>query len=59
MLISCCVRMTSGGKARQLKDNPVRFVSPWIVALGDGIDAAMVRNPDGHLLVLERPHNGQ
>jgi catechol 2,3-dioxygenase-like lactoylglutathione lyase family enzyme len=46
-------------QVRRLRDNHVRFVSPGIVALGDGIDGAMVRDPDGHMLLLEEPTNGQ
>jgi catechol 2,3-dioxygenase-like lactoylglutathione lyase family enzyme len=46
-------------QVRQLRDKHIRFVSPGIVALGDGIAAAMVRDPDGHLLLLEEPANGQ
>jgi catechol 2,3-dioxygenase-like lactoylglutathione lyase family enzyme len=46
-------------QVRRLRDNHVRFVSPGIVPLGNGIDAAMVRDPDGHVLLLEEPTNGQ
>jgi len=46
-------------QVRRLRDNHVRFVSPGIVTLGNGIDAAMVRDPDGHVLLLEEPTNGQ
>jgi catechol 2,3-dioxygenase-like lactoylglutathione lyase family enzyme len=46
-------------QVRRLRDNHVRFVSPGIVPLGNGIDAAMVRDPDGHVLPLEEPINGQ
>jgi catechol 2,3-dioxygenase-like lactoylglutathione lyase family enzyme len=42
-----------------LRDSHIHFVSPGIVALGDGIAAAMVRDPDGHVLLLEEPANGQ
>jgi hypothetical protein len=48
-----------GRQARRLKDNPVRFVEPGIVALGDGMDAAMVCDPDGHGLLLEEPDSGR
>jgi catechol 2,3-dioxygenase-like lactoylglutathione lyase family enzyme len=46
-------------QVHRLDDNHVRFVSPGIVALGDGTDAAMVRDPDGHVLLLEEPAHGQ
>jgi catechol 2,3-dioxygenase-like lactoylglutathione lyase family enzyme len=46
-------------QVRRLQDHHVRFVSPGIVPLGNGIDAAMVRDPDGHVLLLEEPTNGQ
>ena len=46
-------------QVRRLRDNHVRFVSPGIVPLGNGIDAAMVRDPDGHVLLLEELTNGQ
>jgi len=46
-------------QVRQLEANHVRFVSPGIVALGGGIDAALVRDPDGHMLLLEEPANDQ
>jgi hypothetical protein len=46
-------------QVRRLWDNHAHFVSPGIVHLGDGIDAAMVRDPDGHLLLLEELANGQ
>jgi hypothetical protein len=46
-------------QVRQLEANHVRFVSPGIVALGRGINAAFVRDPDGHMLLLEEPANGQ
>jgi hypothetical protein len=44
---------------RIFRDNHVRFVSPGIVILGNGIDATIVRDPDGHVLMLEEPTNGQ
>jgi hypothetical protein len=44
---------------RQLEANHVRFVSPGIVVLGGGIDAVLVRDPDGHVLLLEESANGQ
>ena len=40
-----------------LEDNRVRFVSPGIVALRGGLRAAMVRDPDGHVLLLEDSDN--
>jgi catechol 2,3-dioxygenase-like lactoylglutathione lyase family enzyme len=46
-------------QVRRLRNNHVSFVSPGIVTLGNGIDAAMVRDPDGHVLLLEEPTNGQ
>ena len=46
-------------EVRRFRDNHVSFVSPGIVPLGNGIDAAMVRDPDGHVLPLEEPINGQ
>jgi hypothetical protein len=46
-------------RVRRLLDNHVRFVSPGIVRLRNRIDAAMVRDPDGHFLLLEEPANGQ
>jgi catechol 2,3-dioxygenase-like lactoylglutathione lyase family enzyme len=46
-------------QVRRLRDNHVRFVSPGIVPLGNGIDATMLRDPDGHVLLLEEPTNGQ
>ena len=46
-------------QVRRLRDNHVSFVSPGIVPLGNGIDAAMVRDPDGHVLLLEELTNGQ
>jgi catechol 2,3-dioxygenase-like lactoylglutathione lyase family enzyme len=46
-------------QVRRLRENRIRFVSPGIVALGDGTAAAMVRDPDGHELLLEEPDNGQ
>ena len=46
-------------QVRRLEDNHVRFVSPGIVALGDGIDATMASDPDGHVLLLEEPAHGQ
>ena len=50
-----CTSRVSG----KLEDNRVRFVSPGIVALGGGEWAAMVRDPDGHVLLLEDSDNGQ
>jgi hypothetical protein len=35
-----------------LKNNPVHFVSP-------GIDAAMVHDPEGHVLLLEESADGR
>ena len=40
-----------------LEDNRVRFVSPGIVALSGSLRAAMVRDPDGHVLLLEDSDN--
>jgi hypothetical protein len=40
-----------------LEDNRVRFVSPGIVAFRGGLRAAMVRDPDGYVLVLEDSDN--
>jgi catechol 2,3-dioxygenase-like lactoylglutathione lyase family enzyme len=41
------------GQVRTLEQHHVRFVSPGIVTLADGSRAAMVRDPDGHALLLE------
>ena len=40
-------------QVRTLEQHHVRFVSPGIVTLADGSRAAMVRDPDGHALLLE------
>jgi len=40
-------------QVRTLEENHVRFVSPGIVTFADGSRAAMVRDPDGHALLLE------
>ena len=41
------------------RDNHVRFVPPGIVTLGNGIDAVIVCDPEGHVLLLEGSANGQ
>jgi catechol 2,3-dioxygenase-like lactoylglutathione lyase family enzyme len=38
---------------RALEENHVRFVSAGVVTFADGSRAAMVRDPDGHALLLE------
>jgi len=38
---------------QSLDGHRARFVSPGIVTLKDGRRAAMVRDPDGHALLLE------
>jgi hypothetical protein len=45
-------------QVRMLEENHVRFVSPGIVAPADGSHAAMVRDPDGHALLLEDRPSG-
>jgi hypothetical protein len=50
-----CTSRVSG----KLEDNRVRFVTPGIVALGGGEWAAMARDPDGHVLLLEDSDNGR
>jgi catechol 2,3-dioxygenase-like lactoylglutathione lyase family enzyme len=44
-------------QVRELEDNRARFVSPGIVPLSGSLRAAMVRDPDGHVLLLEDSDN--
>jgi catechol 2,3-dioxygenase-like lactoylglutathione lyase family enzyme len=46
-------------QVRRIRGHHVRFVSPGIVTLGNRIGAAMVCDPDGHVLLLEGSANGQ
>jgi len=41
-------------QVQSLDGHRARFVSPGIVTLKDGRRAAMVRDPDGHALLLEQ-----
>ena len=41
-------------QAQSLEDHRARFVSPGIVTLKHGRQAAMVREPDRHTLLLEQ-----
>ena len=40
------------GIAERLRGASVPFVSPGVVVLGNGAEAAAVRDPDGHMIVL-------
>src|SRR5271165_477405 len=42
------------GLVAKLRDARAPFVSPDAVDLGDGMHAAMVRDPDGHAILLEQ-----
>jgi catechol 2,3-dioxygenase-like lactoylglutathione lyase family enzyme len=42
----------AGGAARALRSVQARFVSPGMIALGDTAHAALVRDPDGHAVLI-------